>query len=446
MHTPFRGGMALLVVVMLSCSGTVAQNAHLADSVKAEFLHAWNGYKLYAWGHDDVRPLSHRPHDWFGRSLVLTPVDAFDTMVLMGLKDEAAEDKQLIIDSLSFDRDTEVQAFEIAIRLLGGLLAAYELDGDPRFLHKADDLGRRLLPIFRSSTGLPYRYVNLQSGAIRDSINNPAEIGTLLLEFGTLTRLTHDTTFYVKAKNAVTALFRRRSPIGLVGTWINSETGEWVDTSSHIDGAIDSYYEYLLKAAILFHDAECREMWDVSVEAINRYLADSSEGRLWYGEAGMTSGIRIGTRFGALQAFFPAVLCLAGDTARAARLEESCFAMWNLYGIEPEEIDYRTMKATASEYHLRPEIIESAYYLFHYTHDQKYQEMGETFFRKIRSVCRTKDAYAEVKNVATGEQADAMQSFFLAETLKYLYLLFAPETALSFDTFVFNTEAHPFRR
>jgi len=127
-----------------------------AQDVKAEFLHAWNAYKQYAWGHDALRPLSKQPHDWHNVSLYMTPVDAYDTMLLMGLKDEAAEAKQLILGNLSFDQNIEVQAFEIIIRLLGGLLSAYQMDGDPRFLALAKDLGDRLMPIYDSPTGIPF--------------------------------------------------------------------------------------------------------------------------------------------------------------------------------------------------------------------------------------------------------------------------------------------------
>jgi len=166
----------------------------------------------------------------------------------------------------------EVQNFEITIRLLGGLLSSYQLTGDKRLLHLAEDLGNRLLPVFNSATGLPYRYVNLKTGKVRGNITNPAEAGTLLIEFGTLSKLTHKPIFYDKAKRALVGIYNRRSSIGLVGTWINVETGEWTDTDSHISGAIDSYYEYLLKCAILFDDQDCRRMWTNSVAAINRYL------------------------------------------------------------------------------------------------------------------------------------------------------------------------------
>lgn len=94
------------------------------DRLRAEFLHAWNGYKQYAWGHDELKPLSKTYSDWYPTTLLITPVDAFDTMILMGLTAEAAEAKDLILSQLDFDFDMEVQHFEVAIRILGGLISA----------------------------------------------------------------------------------------------------------------------------------------------------------------------------------------------------------------------------------------------------------------------------------------------------------------------------------
>jgi hypothetical protein len=99
----------------------------LARRVRIEFLHAWNGYKKYAWGHDDLKPLSKTYHDWYAEPLLMTPVDALDTMVLMGMKDEAKHTRAYIDKNLSFDKNIYVQNFEITIRLLGGLLSCYQL-------------------------------------------------------------------------------------------------------------------------------------------------------------------------------------------------------------------------------------------------------------------------------------------------------------------------------
>ncbi len=449
MTTIIRSILSPLLVLAVLAATTAAQTpdrARLAADVRMEFLHAWQGYKTYAWGHDGLRPLSRTPFDWYGTSFLMTPVDALDTMILMGLAAEADSTREYIATHLSFDRDVYVKTFEFTIRLIGGLLSSYEMTGDPRLLTLARDLGDRLLPVFSSPTGMPYVEVNLKAGAVRGDTTNPAEIGTLMLEFGTLSRHTHDMRYARAARRAVDRLFALRSPIGLVGDAIDITTGRWVSTDSHIGGCIDSYYEYLVKASILFHDSLSRSMWDTSNTAIQRNLRDSSSAGFWYGHANMNTGLRTQTLFGSLDAFFPAVLVLAGDVPDAKLLEESCFRMWTRYGIEPELTNYRTMSAVSPDYHLRPEIIESAYYLYQATHDDRYIEMGEQFFNDLRTYCRTEAGFAELESVVSKKKADMMESFFLAETLKYLYLLFAPDHTLQFESVIFNTEAHPLKR
>ena len=441
----------LLLLTLASTSaqprqGTSIDKAALAAEVRVEFLHAWSSYKRYAWGHDGLKPLSKTHYDWYRVSLYMTALDALDTIVLMGLKEEADSTREFIATHLSFDHDIYVKNFEITIRLLGGLLSSYQLTGDERLLKLADDLGTRLLPVFKSPTGIPYVEVNLTTGAVRNPRTNPAEVGTLLVEFGTLSKLTGKREYYEVAKNAVMQIYNRRTSIGLVGTWIDANTGEWLDRDSHLSACIDSYYEYLLKCAILFDDKDFKKMWDSSRVAIDKFLADETSTGLWFGHADMQTGKRTKAWFGALDAFFPAVLALAGDVPRAARLQESCFKMWNKYGIEPDQFDYSKMDTVSPRYFLNPEIMESAYYLYRYTDDARYLEMGKTFLDGLKKHCRVEAGYAELRNVATKEKSDRMESYFLAETLKYLYLLFAPPETLDFRKTIFNTEAHPIKK
>jgi hypothetical protein len=418
----------------------------LAAEVKTEFIHAWTGYKKYAWAHDDLRPLTKTYHDWYEQPLLMTPVDSLDTMIIMGLRQEATNTRESIVKNLSFDKDLSVQNFEITIRLLGALVTNYQLTGDKRLLNLAEDLGKRLLPAFDSPTGMPYRFVNLKTGKTRGPVSNPAETGTLLIEFGTLSKLTGNPVFYEKAKRALTETYKRRSSIGLVGQGINVETGDWTNPDSHISGAIDSYYEYILKCWLLFDDPDCKQMWLNSSKAIDTYLADRAGPALWYGHADMKTGKRGATTYGALDAFFPAILALSGDLKSARALQESSFLMWKQAGIEPEEFDYRAMKITSPGYPLRPEIVESTYYLYHYTKDPYYLRMGEQLWRDFVKHCRTDEGYAALRSVVTKEKADSMQSFLFAETFKYFYLLFSPPNTLDFNKVIFNTEAHPVRR
>jgi len=420
---------------------------HDDEEIRAELLHAWRGYRRHAWGHDELKPLSRAPHDWnAGKSLLMTPVDALDTLIIVKADAEADAARALIDEKLSFDEDAYVKVFEITIRELGGLLSAYQMTGDARLLALAKDLGRRLAPAFKSKTGMPYQYVNLHTGAVRGKQSNPAEIGTLLLEFGTLAKLSGEPAHFDRARKALMALYKRRSELGLYGSSIDVETGKWLDPTAHIGSGIDSYYEYLVKAGKLFGDDELARIGHDALAAANSYLAEEDAiGGLWYGRADMTTGKRTASVFGALDAFFPAVLVLDGDADRAARLEMSAYTMWRSFGLEPELYDYRAAKIVEPEYYLRPEIIESAYYLWLETHDQRWREMGRSFFNDIKTYCRTDEAYAAIADVRTKKQSDRLESYFFAETMKYLYLLFAADDALPVNV-IFNTEAHPLRR
>ena len=450
LNTKFLTSAFLLLSTVLTSFAQTKQKVdkkQLANQVKTEFLHAWNGYKKYAWGKDDLKPVSKSYRNWYPpETLLMTPVDSLDSLYLLGFKREADATRKYITDNLSFDKDIDVQNFEITIRILGGLLSAYQMTNDKKLLALAEDLGNRLLPAFDSPTGMPYRFVNLKTGKTKDAISNPAETGTLLIEFGTLSKLTGKPVFYDKAKKALVETYKRRSKIGLVGENINVETGEWTNADSHVSGGIDSYYEYLLKCAILFDDQDCRKMWEDSIPAVNKYLADDVNGDLWYGHADMNTGKRAATTYGALDAFFPAVLAMGGDLERAKRLQDSGYKMWTKHGIEPEVFDYRKQEATYPSYPLRPEIVESAYYLYHYTGDEKYVQMGKQFFEDTIKYCKTDVAYTGLKSVVTKEKNDYMHSFFFAETLKYYYLLFAPPKTLDFKKVIFNTEAHPIRK
>ncbi len=418
----------------------------MANEAKEAFLHAWNSYKTYAWGMDALMPLSKKGHNWYKETLLMTPVDAYDVMMIMGLKKESSEAKALIFERLRFNIDMDVQNFEVSIRILGGLLSAYELDGDKRFLELAKDLGDRLIKSFNSPTGMPYRYVNLVSGKTSGNISNPAEIGTYIVEYGILSRHTGDPRYYETAKRAMTALNDRRSPLGLTGSQIDVETGEWKNTGSHISGGIDSYLEYMLKAGILFNDKDMTGMWQSSLAAINKYLADLQPNGFWYGHADMNVGKITGTHYGSLDAFFAGSLAMAGDMEHAKALQESNYKMWMLYGIEPEGLDYSKMEPTWPSYSLRPENLEGAYYLYQYTHDEKYLEMGKDMFKNLVKYCRNDAGFCALKSVLTMEKDDEMESFFLAETLKYSFLLFDDGKSLDFNKVIFNTEAHPYRR
>lgn len=440
----------LCIFCLSSCTQKTATKAEkekqeYAERVKTAFLKGWKAYSTYAYGMDAVNPIAKKGHNWYAEPLLMTPVDAYSTMCIMGLDSVRQQAKELILSNLNFDKDMKVQQFEIAIRLIGGLVSSYQLDGDKRFLDLAVDLGNRLLPVFDTPTGIPYRMINLKTAEKSGNITNPCEVGSMLVEYGMLSKLTGDSKYYEACKRGVKAVYDRRGKTGLMGSQINCDTGEWLDTRAHIRGGIDAFYEYLLKGYILFGDEDLKKMWESSLTAINTYLVDDSEKGYWMGEADMNTGERTATVFGALDCFWNGCLVLAGETDRAKRLQESIYKLWTLHDIEPESIDYTTMAVKDAVYLIRPEAIEATYYLWKATDDKKYYEMGKTMFESIEKYCQVDNGYTQLRDVRTKEKWDTLESFFFAETMKYCYLFFAPEDAFSFKDYVLNTEAHPMK-
>ncbi|MBL0146545.1 MAG: glycoside hydrolase family 47 protein [Chitinophagaceae bacterium] len=447
----------LLSIVLFVCiaSETFAQRkdakfseemkAEMCVKVKAAAQHGWQGYKEYAWGADDLKPLSKTPKLWSKTSMLMTPVDAYDTFILLGLTKEAKEAKDLILSKLSFDVDNEVQVFEITIRLLGGLISAYEQDGDKKFLTLAQDLADRMLPAFNSKTGMPYRYIHLQTGKKRDGINNPAEIGTLMMEFGKLSKLTGNKKYYNTAKKAIMYVYNKRSKINLVGEQIDVETGRWVKTESHIGAYIDSYYEYLYKCWLLFGDKDFKKAFDKHNTAIKKYLIDKTPNGWFMRYVDMNTGKETQTVYGALDAFYAGLCAFAGDVETGRQIQEANYYMWTKFNIEPEEFNYKTDSVISAYYILRPENLESCFYLYRKTNELKYLWQGKVMVDDIVNHCKNDVGFASLKNITTFEKANAMESFFFAETLKYAYLIFAPETTIDLSKIVFNTEAHPFK-
>jgi mannosidase alpha-like ER degradation enhancer 2 len=403
---------------------------------------SWNGYKTYAWGYDALKPISKAGHNWYGTTFLMTPVDAYDTFILLGMKREAKEARDLIFSKLIFDVDQDVQLFEVNIRLVGGLISSYELSGEKQFLDLALDLGKRLLPAFNSPTGMPYRYVNLKTGKTRDAMSNPAEIGTYLLEFGKLTQYSNDSTYYKTAKKAAFEVFKRRSDNDLIGTVIDVNTGEWKNMECQIGARLDSYFEYLYKAWLLFGDKDCKDAWEIHNRAIKKFMLTEVESGWYFTRVDMQSGKETRSLYGALDAFYAGILALSGDITIARNIQQGNFYMWKTFNIEPEEFNFRNDSVLYPEYPLRPENIESCFYLYRITKNEEYLHMGETMIGDILDLCKTEIAYAAMKDVRKKTLSDSMESFFFAETLKYAYLLFSPDKTADLRKIVFNTEAH----
>src|SRR5580658_3602936 len=209
-----RASIMCVAFQFLGASVRAVDAPALAADVRAETLRTWNAYVRYAWPHDELLPISRSYKDWYGDPINIAPIDAYSTLKVMGFDSEAARIEDFVVTKLSFQKDEFVKVFEVNIRILGGLLCIYEMTGDKAVLAKAREFADRLLPAFRTPTGLPYKFVNLATGARRDATVNIAEAGSYLFEFGLLSYYTGEPKYYQAAKRASLEINSLRSPLG----------------------------------------------------------------------------------------------------------------------------------------------------------------------------------------------------------------------------------------
>ncbi|KAF7592816.1 ER degradation enhancer, mannosidase alpha-like [Aspergillus hancockii] len=362
-----------------------------------------------------------------------------------------------------------------------------------QLLRLAVDLANRLLPAFYTETGLPYPRVNLRHGVRRhpfyansplnapilcdDDANDETCAGSLVLEFTVLSRLTGEGRYEELGKRAFWAVWKRRSEIGLIGSSIDAESGKWIHPYTGIGAGIDSYFEYAFKSYILLssgerfprepksswhtlddyfpplseyeHSAEAfLQAWQESHDSIKRHLY-RGEGyqhpHLIQGDVftGATRAFWIDS----LSAFYPGLLSLAGELDEAIGIHLLTTAVWTRFSGLPERWNVATgdVEGGLAWYSGRPEFAESTYYLYQATKDPWYLHVGEMVLRDLKRRCWTKCGWAGLQDVRSGELEDRMESFFLGETAKYLYLLFDPSHPLNNidQPFVFSTEGHP---
>ncbi len=424
----------------------------LQEEIRSETLRSWKDYKKYAWGHDVLLPLSKGTFDWYKESLGISPIDAYSTLKVMGLENEAREIEQYALD-MDWDKDMYVQVFEVNIRILGGLLSMYHYSGNEAILEKARDFGNRILPAFDTPTGIPTHSVNLRTGKKagnlgegKGDIVNVAQAATYLMEFGILSYYTNDPKYYQVAKKATKAIFERKSAIGLPGEHINVYTGEWEGTQwHHLQAGVDAYYEYMYKSWMIFPDPEIKEIWEYSIDKINTYLLDDYEGRHFYTIVDMHTGEILKRSVSLYDAFFPAVQAISGDIEAAEKNQHTWNWLWNKYGLLPTRYKYDEDKVEYANSELNPEIIESAYYLHQITGKPIYLDMIKKYWSDIKKCCKGEVAFHAIQDVRTMEKKDYLATYFFAETMKYFYIAFS-QGEFDFNKHVFNTEAHTFKK
>ncbi|KAL4285021.1 hypothetical protein GQ457_16G029450 [Hibiscus cannabinus] len=454
----------LLFLLLFSLHKAVANGVtpeearQLRDEVREMFYHAFDGYMEHAFPLDELRPLSCEGEDTLG-GYALTLIDSLDTLVLLGDRERFTSSVEWIGKNLRFDINKTVSIFETSIRILGGLLSAHLIASDyatgmripsydNQLLDLAEDLARRLLPAFDTPTGIPFGSVNLKYGVDEheSKITSTAGGGTLTLEFGVLSRLTNDPIFEQVTKNAVRGLWARRSKLNLVGAHINVFTGEWTQKDAGIGTSIDSFYEYLLKAYLLFGDEEYLFIFQEAYSAAMHYLYNDP----WYVEVNMDSAAIVWPLFNSLQAFWPGLQVLAGDIDPAIRTHTAFFSVWKRYGFTPEGFNLATLSVQHGQksYPLRPELIESTYWLYKATRDPRYLDVGRDIVASLQYGARCPCGYCHISDVENHKREDHMESFFLAETVKYLWLLFdlavGPDNLVENGPYkyIFSTEGH----
>ncbi|XP_055849202.1 ER degradation-enhancing alpha-mannosidase-like protein 3 isoform X2 [Episyrphus balteatus] len=441
----------------------------LKEEAREMFYHAYYAYMENAYPADELMPLSCKGRyrgvtpsrgdmdDILG-NFSMTLVDSLDTLVILGDFAEFESAVKLVIKDVQFDSDIIVSVFETNIRMVGGLLSAHILTEyiqkdlkimpwyKGELLEMARDLGYRLLPAFNTSTGIPHARVNLRTGMKDEQLKKSRETctacaGTILLEFAALSRLTGEPIFEARAHAAMDALWKlRHRGSDLMGTVMNVHSGDWVRRDSGVGAGIDSYYEYLFKSYVLLGDDKYLARFNRHYNAVMKYV---SEGPMLLDVLMHRPHAKSRNFMDSLLAFWPGLQVLSGDLKPAVQTHEMLYQVMQMHTFIPEAftVDFQIHWG---QHHLRPEFIESTYFLYKATNDHHYLQVGKKALKTLQKHAKVSCGYAAVNDVRTGKHEDRMDSFVLSETFKYLYLLFSDpsDIIINLDEFVFTTEAH----
>jgi mannosyl-oligosaccharide alpha-1,2-mannosidase len=439
---------ATLAAVAVSPRAAQAKGSKsIAEQIRDEFLHAWNGYKKFAWGYDEVAPVSGKPKDFFvdGHSFGLSIIEAMDTLYVMQLDNELDACVKWLRAHINFDVDGNVQMFEAVIRMVAGLLTGYYITGERFMLDGARDLADRLLVCFtKSPSGAPYRFANLKTGAVSDPKSNLAEIGSNILEFGELSRLTGDPKYVNASMKAYEAVMAKVSPLGLLGTDFDVEKGAFAGTDDVApDEPVDSFYEYLWDAWHMFGTAQCRDWYYSLTDALIKAKAAHIDGRLWYRTVNyMTGAVNSDTTMTELAAFYAGVVAKSGYRDEGEAFYDSWTALLDKYQLIPEVINYADGSIVSPKYWMRPEYPNSSFDLWFLTQDEKYRTTAYRYFDALRKNCRTPDGYTVLTDIRTRPmtQGDYFPAYAFSENFKYLYLMFADSPRFDGFNYTLNTE------
>jgi mannosyl-oligosaccharide alpha-1,2-mannosidase len=473
---------------------TIAESETSArqNAVKEVFARCWKSYKERAWTKDELAPISGGSRDTFG-SWGATLVDSLDTLWIMGMKDDFAEAVNAAVDiDFSPGGDGEINMFEIIIRYLGGFIGAYDVSGchDTRLLSKAMEVADMAYASFDTPNRMPVSRWSPRKAANGEE-QLPAqsvliaEAASASVEFTRLSQLTGDMRYFDAITRVTDVLDKQQNLTKLPGMWpisVDMRTPDLTfDGFFGLGAMADSAYEYLPKMHQLLNGvgseaARYRKMYDYAMAtAINHTMfrpmtRDNAD--ILIASANVDGQRDIKGQH--LVCFAGGMLALGGrlfdnsthiDIGR--KISDGC--AWTYKnapnGIMPEVFSMLacptwsdcayTLSSDSGpfsavddgRYVLRPEAIESIFYMYRITGESRYQDVAWEMFEAINANTRTTFANAALQDVmkTPTEQYDSMESFWLSETLKYFYLIFSDPDTISLDDFVFNTEAHPFR-
>lgn len=454
------------------------------DFVKQAFVHSWRGYHDFAWGMDELQPRTCSGKNWNEESafvsLSLSMLDGLTTMHVMGLEREL-EEALAYLRKLSFtNKQTTMSTFEATIRIVGSLLSIYELRGEKEewILQKARDVADRLMYAYNTTTGLPHNTIDLLthrhfSPDWAAGASVLSEFGTVQLELRTLSFHTKDPSYDLRATH-IMDIVEARAPIDfLCPVYMSLTTASWLTDHVSMGALGDSFYEYIIKQFLLTGKTEkrYRDMAITICDAVVDRLVFRSAINDW---AYMAEWRRneFNHKQDHLACFFGGNLALAAQKIldpeknpeegekrekwikTAADLTTTCYEMYHQQksGVSPEYVEFLSSGADfvngPGYYILRPETMEALFYLWRFTKDQKWRDYAWNIFRAINRWCRVSTGgFAGLKevNVRKPIKDNTQQSFWLAETLKYSYLIFTDDSVIDLDEWVFNTEAHPLK-
>ena len=427
------------------------------EQIKLLFYDSWIGYKKCAFGYDFLCPISCSGSNWLNSSLTL--IDSLDTLYIMGFKNELEDSIKFLENNFTYKANGSV--FELIIRVVGGLLSAYQFTQKQILLTIASNFTKLLLPAFNSPTNLPKPNINMTSGqtstwgwAPRSSFL--AHVGSLAPELMTLSQFTNDLIFKETSDKILEFFFKEKSFHGLWPQKIDFNTGLFSNLDLNFDAYCDSFYEYLLKLYILSNKkcTKCGKLYEKSIKGMKKFLLREINNSYYVG--GIKSGKK-DDNLSYLSYFFPGLLALGSiyfnntDLELAENLTMTAYE-WHKStksGLSPESFVIKNNKFEIinPQYKLRPEFIESCFYLYRITGKNKWREIGWEIFQNIIKYCKAPYGFGTLKDVNQPNLGieDIQDSFLLAETFKYIYLLFSNSSYISINEYIFTTEAHPLK-